>query len=234
MISVLSANNTSIIQDEVLAHKLGLIPIKVDPRLFEYMSENDVPNEKNTIVFKLNALCKKGSQRLIVLSSELKWLPNSSELILATESPASYSITKQKTYTSFSSSQDTLPEFSNYPIAPKDVDIIIAKHGPGQEIELEAHVVKDIGMTHAKWSPVATAKYGVLPKVVFLRDIEDDEAETFVKKCPIKVFDMEDIGKGKKRATVARPRVCTLSRECIREEGWDKNVAMRRVNGHII
>ena len=27
-------NNTSIIQDEVLAHRLGLIPIKADPRKF--------------------------------------------------------------------------------------------------------------------------------------------------------------------------------------------------------
>lgn len=25
-------NNTSIVQDEVLAHRLGLVPIKVDPR----------------------------------------------------------------------------------------------------------------------------------------------------------------------------------------------------------
>ena len=29
-------NNTSLIQDEVLAHRLGLIPIQADPRLFEY------------------------------------------------------------------------------------------------------------------------------------------------------------------------------------------------------
>lgn len=36
-----------------------------------------------------------------------------------------------------------------------------------------------------------------LLKVVLLRDIEDDEAEELVKKCPVKVFDIEDIGKGK-------------------------------------
>lgn len=29
-------NNTTIIQDEVLAHRLGLIPLKADPRLFEF------------------------------------------------------------------------------------------------------------------------------------------------------------------------------------------------------
>lgn len=29
-------DNTSIIQDEVLAHRLGLIPIKVDPDLFYF------------------------------------------------------------------------------------------------------------------------------------------------------------------------------------------------------
>lgn len=31
-------DNTSIMQDEVLAHRLGLIPINVDPRLFDFKS----------------------------------------------------------------------------------------------------------------------------------------------------------------------------------------------------
>lgn len=35
---VLVANNTSVIQDEVLAHRMGLIPIAADPRLFEFLS----------------------------------------------------------------------------------------------------------------------------------------------------------------------------------------------------
>ncbi|RYR09777.1 hypothetical protein Ahy_B05g078184 [Arachis hypogaea] len=52
------ANNTSLIQDEVLSHRLGLIPISADPRLFEY-SDNagDDKNEKNTIVFKVQTTC---------------------------------------------------------------------------------------------------------------------------------------------------------------------------------
>lgn len=35
---VLIANNTSMVPDEVLAQRLGLIPIEADPRLFEYVS----------------------------------------------------------------------------------------------------------------------------------------------------------------------------------------------------
>lgn len=230
---VLIANNTSVIQDEVLAHRLGLIPIIVDPRLFEYMSENDTSNEKNTIVFKLHVLCERGGPRLTVKTNELKWLPNGSELPLETK-PDSNPLSKPRTYTSFSSSQDSLPEFSNNPIRPM-LDITIARLGPGQEIELEAHAVKGIGKTHAKWSPVATAWYRMLPEIVLLEDVEDEDAEKLVKTCPVNVFDIEDIGSGKKRATVAQPRACTLCRECLRcGEEWEKRVSIRRVKDHFI
>jgi hypothetical protein len=41
-----------------------------------------------------------------------------------------------------------------------------------QGVELEAHCEKGIGSTHAKWSPVATASYRLLPTVEFVEPIE--------------------------------------------------------------
>ncbi|KAF2543872.1 hypothetical protein F2Q68_00031600 [Brassica cretica] len=155
---VFIANNTSIVQDEVLAQRM----------------ENDQPNEKNTIVFKLHAKCAKGEGRKKVLTKELIWLPKGSELVKESGDPNS----KPKTYTSFSRSQEeSFPEFTDNPITPSYPDILIAKLGPGHEIELEAHAVKGIGKTHAKWLPVATAWYRMLPEVILLREVEDEDAE---------------------------------------------------------
>nr|ACU18922.1 unknown [Glycine max] len=228
------ANNTSVVQDEVLSHRLGLIPIRADPRLFEYPENaGDDKNEKNTIVFKLHVRCQVGQPRITVKSDKLKWLPNGSELPCEGVKPNAGS--KPKTFTSFTCSQDSLPEFSNNSIGLTYSDIILAKLGPGQEIELEAHAVKGIGKTHAKWSPVATAWYRMLPEVVLLEAVEDELAEELKNKCPVNVFDIEDIGKGKRRAKVARPRDCTLCRECIRGgKEWEDRVSLRRVKNHFI
>ncbi|CAG2118528.1 unnamed protein product, partial [Medioppia subpectinata] len=53
-------NNTSLLQDEFLAHRLGLIPIKADPRFFEYRQEGDTKGTpQDTIVFNLCVKCVK-------------------------------------------------------------------------------------------------------------------------------------------------------------------------------
>ena len=38
--TIFMQDNTSIIQDEVLSHRVGLVPIKADPRLFEFKKGN--------------------------------------------------------------------------------------------------------------------------------------------------------------------------------------------------
>jgi hypothetical protein len=48
----------------------------------------------------------------------------------------------------------------------------VRSSAPPQGVELEAHCEKGIGTTHAKWSPVATASYRLLPTVEFLEPIE--------------------------------------------------------------
>jgi hypothetical protein len=50
----------------------------------------------------------------------------------------------------------------------------------------------------------------------------------------MKVFDIEDLGNGEFRAYVARPRQCTMCRECIREQKWQNKVQLGRVKDHFI
>jgi len=66
-----------------------------------------------------------------VKSDKLKWLPNGSEFPSEDIKPNTAS-TKPKTFTSFSCSQDSLPEFSNDSIGLTYPDIILSKLGPGQ------------------------------------------------------------------------------------------------------
>ena len=63
-------------------------------------------------------------------SDKLKWLPNGSELPSEDVKPNTSS--KPKTFTSFTCSQNSLPEFSSNSLELTDSDIILAKLGPGQ------------------------------------------------------------------------------------------------------
>ena len=56
--------NTSIIPDENLAHRMGLIPLNVDARMFEYAPEDaghdlEKYDENNSLRFKLHKICTK-------------------------------------------------------------------------------------------------------------------------------------------------------------------------------
>jgi DNA-directed RNA polymerase I and III subunit RPAC1 len=77
--------------------------------------------------------------------------------------------------------------------------------------------VKGIGKTHAKWSPVATAKYRMLPEVVLLEDIEGDLADELARTCPVNVFDIEDMG----------PGIPIISPVCLKELIWKQYLTCR-------
>lgn len=62
-------NNTSIVQDEVLAHRLGLIPIRADPRLFEYRNAG-----KTSQTYCVHLLSSNGWDTDTVQSDGASWI----------------------------------------------------------------------------------------------------------------------------------------------------------------
>lgn len=137
-------DNTSVIQDEVLSHRLGLIPLAVDPSKLQYKTEEEGSTE-DTLVYRLEVDCVyaadgKTAINQKVYSDQLIWSPQPlQEEIIGSANPV-------------------------------HKDILIAELRPGQRICLEAHAIKGIGKDHTKFSPVATASYRLLPgRVRFCR-----------------------------------------------------------------
>lgn len=185
--------NTSIIPDEVLAHRLGLIPIQADANLFNFKVDSEELSEFNYLTFKLHVVC--GKEPMSVYSNQLKWVPQGNQL----------------------------SRMSN--VKPVHSDILIAKLNPGQEIEAELICVKGIGKTHAKWSPVCTAFYRLLPDIQIKSTIKGNKAKMLKELCPTGVFDIEDSGK----AFVKNSEKCSMCRECVRVDEFKDDIELSKL-----
>jgi len=133
-------------------------------------------------------------------------------------------------------------------IAPTNPDILVAKLRPGQCIDLDMHAIKGKGADHAKFSPVATASYRLLPTITILKPILGKDAEKFAKCFPKGVIGFERVTKkeantsgsgyegheGEKKAVVRDAMKDTVSRECLRHEEFQGKVKLGRIRDHFI
>uniref|UniRef100_A0A7S1T811 DNA-directed RNA polymerases I and III subunit RPAC1 n=1 Tax=Tetraselmis chuii TaxID=63592 RepID=A0A7S1T811_9CHLO len=215
-------NNTSILQDEVLAHRLGMVPLRIDPNLFEFKSAEEAPSEKNTVVLRLDVQCRREDGRVVnseVYSSALEWLPAGSEF-------------PEETSCRFACGQGDMSSS----IGPVHDDILLAKLSPGQCIKLEAHCVKGVGREHAKWSPVATAWYRLKPEVVLLKPVTGEMADELVAACPGLFV---TTGSGEAKSTqVTDPLKHGHLLEKVRtmsvEEKWSPYIQLRKFKHHFM
>ncbi len=103
-----------------------------------------------------------------------------------------------------------------------------------KKINAELHCQKGIGKEHAKWSPVATASYRLLPEISILSKIKGEAAHKFAKCFPNGVVKIIKNQQGEDEAQIADARKDTVSREVLRHEEFKDKVALTRDRNYFI
>jgi len=149
-------------------------------------------------------------------------------------------------YESFGKQLEKFPAADS--IRPSHPKILVAKMRPGQSIQLQMHAHKGIGQDHAKFSPVATATYRLLPTIDILRPIVGADAKKFARCFPKGVIKLEQVSssdantfpdecagkEGEPKAAVDNTMADTVSRECLRHPEFQNKVKLGRVRDHFI
>jgi DNA-directed RNA polymerases I and III subunit RPAC1 len=198
-----------------------------------YVAPNDEQNFKgmertdyNTVVFGLQAHCRPNPDDpenpidSVVYSSHIEWQPQGQQV----------------------------SKFRDGPIRPITDNIVLAKMRPGQVIDLTMHAHLGVGKDHAKFSPVATASYRLLPIINITQPILGADAIKFQGCFPEGVIDLDRVTasdaasgnsayagrEGDQKAVVKDAFRDTVSRECLRHDEFKGKVKLGRQQDHFI
>lgn len=161
------AVNTTVLNDEFIAHRLGLIPL-VSHVVEQMSSPFEGDGDFQEIDFHLDIHCTSDDTQNIT-SQDLR--------------------------------RELNPEYPELEsIRPVDDGdggdgqrgILIVKMRKGQELKLKAKARKGIGKDHAKWSPVATARFKYVPEITLdeqgLEDLSEIEKVELAESDPTGTF----------------------------------------------
>lgn len=159
---VVIIENDSVLFDEILAHRLAMIPLKVDDYTYETLLQcyEEGKREDCIATFILEIEAEKP---LTVYSGHMKFSGFSGEmssLVSAEVKPAS----------------DLIP---------------IVKLAPGQKIILEAYAKMGTGKEHAKWQ-AATVAYKYYPRLLILEGECGGNCQKCVEACPRGILSIEN------------------------------------------
>lgn len=205
-------NNTSVMQDENLAHRIAMCPVKVDPKLFVERKEDTELSGSDSLKFTLNVKCGTGPKgeiiRRDVTTDDLKWEPigNQSSMFATGEGPE-------------------LVKFSS--------PIVLTKLLSGQEIDLVAYCTKSCGSDHGKFQPVSTAWYTPKPVVTLLQEVTGEAAHRLQSCFSPGVIDIVNRN-GVDVARVGKGICDNVSRNVFQHKDLKDAVRMTMLKDHFI
>eukprot|EP00854_Cymbomonas_tetramitiformis_P011393 gene11393-13465_t len=165
--------NTTVLNDEYLAHRLGLIPListQVDKMKSPLESEDD---DFVDVEFTLDVTCTSDST-MDVTSDFLIPDPKYPDIVPVKYNPVADQIGGE--------SQE---------------GILIVKLRKNQQLKIKAIARKGIGKDHAKWNPTATAVYQFQPEIILhqavLETLSLEQKEEWVNSWPTKAVKLNPV-----------------------------------------
>ncbi|XP_055809815.1 DNA-directed RNA polymerases II, IV and V subunit 3-like [Solanum dulcamara] len=190
--------NSSVLNDEFISHRLGLVPLTSERAMSMRFSrdcdacDGDGQCEFCSVEFYLRVKCLS-DQTLDVTSKDLL---SSDHTVVPVD------------YSDASSGFDSTP----------NKGIIIVKLRRGQELRLRAIARKGIGKDHAKWSPAATVTFMYEPEIYINEDMMEsltlEEKTELVESSPTKVFGIDPESK---QVIIVEPEAYTYDDEVLKK-----------------
>lgn len=185
-------DNTSVLNDEYIAHRLGLIPLRYQPP--DSMKGGDcngafLPHRecvcyercpRCSVEFELDVSFDEANrfradeELLAPLTVTSKDLKSNNELV----APAHFL------------NQDEQDE-------SQDAGVAIVKIGPGQRLKLKAIARLGTSKEHAKWCPVAVVTYRFWPIITINEEqvatLTMEQKQELVDVCPDRILEIDDV-----------------------------------------
>ncbi|NP_001356176.1 DNA-directed RNA polymerases II, IV and V subunit 3 [Zea mays] len=178
--------NSSVLNDEFIAHRLGLIPLTSAAAMQMRFSrdcdacDGDGSCEYCSVEFHLSVHATDSDQTLEVTSNDLRSMD-----------PKVCPVDQARAYQHALGGTD--PFGAN--ASNENRGILIVKLRRGQELRLRAIARKGIGKDHAKWSPAATVTFMYEPDIRINEELMEtltvEERISLIESSPTKVFELD-------------------------------------------
>ena len=202
---VVVIENSSVLFDEILAHRLALIPIRVDRETYEALLQcyEEGKRDECTATFTLEV---EAERQATVYSGHMK-------------------------FSGFSEGFAQLAGAAE--VKPVSDLIPIVKLAPGQKVILEAYAKMGTGREHAKWQPVSVAAYKYYPVIKVLKEA-CDACERCAQACPRGILRAEGGKLEVVQERIEECTMCRACEEAcpdVVKVSWDTTKFIYRVEG---
>ena len=185
--------NDTLLHDEFIAHRLGLLPLRVlrkdgggpdNADAFQFNRDCVCTDRcpKCSVVFNLDVTCELGGDKRIVYSSDL----------VLDESTCSIRVEP----VNFTSSGTEHVVRSSAKSGQGDGGITIVELAPGQRIKIMCVALKGFGKIHAKWSPCSVSTFRYKPDIrlsdVTMAMLTDSQKREFIAASPTEVYEYDE------------------------------------------